>query len=106
MKKIILFFIVIVGLPFLSSAQHCYLKMTVTNDILDCPHFAMTLDNIVKAKWNGMQEEKDLQNKVIIYKIDPSSKQDELIIEEFSHALDSVKFPKVSLGRIEVVREK
>lgn len=108
MKRIVLINLVVFLLGVIinkANAQTQQLKMTVTNDILDCPHFSMVMDNIVEKKLNGTLVEKKPKEKYIIYQIPKSKLKEEEIITIYRAALDSIYFPVSSIKEIKIENE-
>lgn len=100
MKKFFLCFLLIGTYTLLKSQNQ--LTMHVNNDILDCPHFSMLLDEIVKKKFNGTLIEKNTKEHWITYQIPSSFNSDEGIISMYRNALDSIRFPASSIKEIKV----
>lgn len=87
---------------YAQTTNSTYLKMTVNNDILDCPHFSMIMDNIISQKFSGKLIQKQPKEKFIVYSL---ANANENSVKIFRAALDSIHFPSSSIKEI-IIEQK
>ncbi len=83
------------------------IQMTVTNDILDCPHFNMQFDKLNQVF--GTEVNKDIQppRKIALFKFfPPDDKYDTAFYRnEFLKFLHEISFPQSSISQITIHEE-